>query len=176
MKDVNEDVIDLFNEELSRKQRKEEKKLAKKKAKLKKKQVKKEKKLEEIENIEFAKKIEEKKYNADEIEDNKTINEIPVLKTREKLNEDIIKKRYPFLNFLLGFFIIILLLTSIDYTVYSIIKENNLEKIITSSMLCILSFFYILSIIIKKEGIKKFFQILATVSITAFMCYQLFLI
>lgn len=163
MNEVNDkDVVDFFNEELSKK----EKKIKKMKKKQQKKKVKKEKKLEKIEDLEFAKKLEEK--NKDDIY------EI----TKEKINikPDNKIKKHPFLNFLLGLFIIVLFLTSCDYLIFNILKEKELKIIITSSLLFVLAITYILSIIIKKEGIKKFFQILATISIAAYMLYQLYII
>lgn len=174
MKDIkNEDILDLFNQELTNKQRKEEKKIAKLRAKEKRKQLKKEKKLEKLEDIEFAKKIEEN--------NNEEENILDLLKpseslTRTKINENIGPKKHYFLNFLLGLFIIVLLITSCDYFVYTILKEKELKLIITSSLLIALVIFYILSIIIKKESIKKIFQILATISIASYMAYQLFII
>ena len=165
MNEVNDkDVVDFFTEELSKKEKKEQKK----KKKDKKKQAKKEKELEKIEDLEFAKKLEEK--NKEEI--------IPTEITREKINveKNIIVKKHPFLNFLLGLFIIVLFLTSCDYLIFNILKQTELKLIITSSLLCFLAITYILSIIIKKEGLKKFFQILATISIAAYMLYQLYII
>lgn len=173
MKEVkNEDIVDLFSQELTKKQRKEEKKIACLRAKEKRKLLKKEKKLEKLEDIEFAKKIEENNLEEDNVLDVLKNNESL---TRSKINEKINKKHY-FLNFILGLFIVLLLITSCDYFIYNILKEKEIKLIITSSLLISLSIFYILSIIIKKEQIKKFFQILSTISITAYMCYQLFII
>lgn len=178
MKEVDNSVVDLFHEELNKKQRKEERKIARIKAKEKKKQAKQQKLLEQVEDIEFAKKIEQK-YSEDNQE--KTItNELLEIKkeqtTRTKLNEKKTIKKHPILNFFLGLFLIILCITSIDFLIFSVLKEKNMELIMTGSLLCILSLFYILSIITKKESIKKFFQMIASLAITAYMCYQLFII
>lgn len=165
MNEVNDkDVVDFFTEELTKKEKKEQKKIIKnKKAK-----AKRERKLEKLEDIEFAKKLEEKNKN----------DFVPNEITREKINEEknVEIKKHHFLNFLLGLFIIVLFLTSCDYLIFSILKEKDIKLIITSSLLCFMAITYILSIIIKKEGPKKFFQILATISITLYMLYQLYII
>lgn len=165
------DVVDFFTEELSKK----EKKLEKKKEKERKLKEKKNKKLEKMEDIEFAKRLEEKKSEKNEDID---LNHNSLEMTRSNLFDfDIQKqKKYPFLNFVLGLFLVILFLVSCDYFIYSVLKEKDLKIIITSSLLCCLSICYILSIIIKKESIKKIFQILATISIVAYMGYCLFII
>ncbi len=161
------DVVDFFTEELSKK----EKKLEKKKEKERKLKEKKNKKLEKMEDIEFAKRLEAKKNN-DELSSNS------LEMTRSNLFNSNIKKekKYPILNFILGLFLIILFLVSCDYFVYSVLKEKETEIIVTSSLLCCLSICYILSIIIKKEPIKKSFQILATISIATYMAYYLFIV
>ena len=156
------DVVDFFSEELSKK----EKKLQKQKDKEKRKQEKKNKKLEKKEDKEFAKKLEEKNKDSD-LEMTRSI-KFSFVEKKEK--------NYPILNFFLGLFLIILFLVSCDYFIYNILKESDLKIIITSSLLLSLSFFYILSIIIKNERAKKTFQILATISISAYMIYQLFII
>lgn len=165
------DVVDFFTEELNKK----EKKLQKKKEKERKKLEKKNKRLEKQEDIEFAKKLEEKKLEKEE-EFNTPSNNLEM--TRANLfNFDIPKeKKHSFLNFILGLFLIILFLVSCDYFIYSVLKEKDLEIIITSSLLCCLSIFYILSIIINNVVIKKIFQILATISIAVYMLYYLFII
>jgi len=155
------DVRDFFSEELNKK----EKKLQKQREKERKKLEKKNKKLEKKEDIEFAKQLEEK--NKEELEMTRS------LKFSFNVKNE---KKYPILNFFLGLFLILLFLVSCDYFIYSILKETNIELIITSSLLLALSFFYILSIIIKNERAKKIFQILATISIGAYMIYQLFII
>lgn len=163
------DVVDFFTEEINKK----EKKLQKKKEKEKKKLDKKNKKLEKQEDIEFAKKLEEKKL---EKEEEFTTSNLEMTRTN-LFNYDIPKERkHPFLNFILGLFLIILFLVSCDYFIYCVLKEKELEIIITSSLLCCLSIFYILSIIINNTVVKKIFQILATISIAIYMSYYLFII
>ena len=146
------DVVDLFEEEMIKEDKKELKKIQKEK----KKEKKEEKKLEKFEDEEFAKMLKE---------ENK----------EEPARHEKKEKKYTFLNILLGISIIILFLASSDYAIYNIIKGKELEQILTSSALCITSIFYILSILIKKPGIKKFFEILATLSIASYMCYYLFI-
>lgn len=173
---MSKDVIDLFEQEVNKKEFKEDKKIAKRVAKEKKREKKKEKKLEKIEDLEFAKKLEEKKesdiINKDDLITEKTTTETY---TRSELNVNK-KIKTPILNFFLVISVIILFISSVDYAIYNIIKEKDLEIILTSASLCLLAIFYILSIITKNIKVKKFFQILATISISAYMCYQLFII
>ena len=119
------------------------------------------KRLEKMEDIEYAKKLKEKEELSRSIEN-------PIKK--EKNN------KHHFLNFLLGIFMIILFLVTITYLFYNVVKGSNLEQIINSSILCLMVLFYELSILVSKTSIKKFFQILATISITLFMCYHLWII
>lgn len=180
---MNNDVVDLFQEELDKKQFKEEKKIAKKVAKEKKREKKKLKKLEKIEDEEFAKKLEEKPVEEEiKIEKDNVLEDI-IKERSTRVEKNIIEdseiskeKKHTFLNVILTISIIILLIVSGDYAIYNILKQKDLEIIINSSALCLLSIFYILSIIINKKGLKKFFQILATLSIAAYMCYQLFIV
>lgn len=180
---MSKDVVDLFTEEVNKISLEEEKKMAKRIAKEKKREKKKEKKLEKQEDIEFAKKLEEKKSIQEEPivkekhEENTKQFDTRVLRelNKRELNDFDNTEKHPFLNFLLGLSIIILLLSSGAYAIFNIIKGKDLETILTSSALCGLSLFYILSIIINKKGIKKFFEILATLCIAGYMCYYLFI-
>lgn len=171
---MKEDVIDLFEEERNKRELNEEKKIAKRALKEKKREKKKEKKLERKEDIEFAKIVEEKKMEATKEMDTEALKR---LKTRRERNEniEISNERHPFLNFLLTISIISLLISSVTYAIFNIIKEKELETILTSGALCGMSIFYILSIIIKNTRAKKFFQILATLSIAGYMAYFLFI-
>ena len=163
------EVVDLFEEEMLKEDKKEMKKIEKEKSR----QKRYEKKLEKMEDEEFAKMLkEEKKENPTEPiveEKNEVINEITNEEDTHK------EKKHPFLNFLLGLSILILFLASSDYAIYNIIKGKELEQVLTSTALCITSVFYILSIIVKNSVIKKIFEILATLSIAAYMCYYLFI-
>ncbi len=171
---MKEDIIDLFEEEKNKRELDEEKKIAKKALKEKKREKRKEKKLEHKEDKEFAKIVEEKKMEATKEMDTESLNK---LKTRRERNENISipTEKHPFLNFLLTISIIILLVSSCTYAIFNIIKEKELETILTSSALCLMSIFYILSIIIKNIKAKKFFEILATLSIASYMAYFLFI-
>lgn len=172
---MKEDIVDLFTEEVNKRELNEEKKMAKKALKEKKREKKKEKKLEHKEDIEFAKKLEEKKMEITKEMDTKAFKD---LKTRQSKHENISfekNERHPFLNFLLTISILILLVCSVDYAIFNIIKKKQLETILTSSALCGMVVFYILSIIIKNIRAKKFFQILATLSIAGYMGYFLFI-
>ena len=171
---MKEEVVDLFTEEVNKRELNEEKKMAKRALKEKKREKKKEKKLEHKEDIEFAKIVEEKKMEATKEMDAEALKK---LKTRRERNEniDVSVERHPFLNFLLTISIITLLVCSVDYAIFNIIKEKELETILTSSALCGMVVFYILSIIIKNVRAKKFFQILATLAIAGYMGYFLFI-
>ncbi len=171
---MKEDVIDLFEEERNKRELSEEKKIAKRALKEKKREKRREKKLEHKEDIEFAKIVEEKKMEATKEMDTEALKK---LKTRRERNEniDISKEKHPFLNFLLTISIIILLVSSCTYALFNIIKGKELETILTSSALCGMVVFYILSIIIKNIRAKKFFEILATLSIAGYMAYFLFI-
>lgn len=161
------EVVDLFEEEMLKEDKKELKRIEKEKSR----QKRYEKKLEKIEDEEFAKMLkEDKKVKEDDFE------EIVKEEKDNEVNEKIVKeKKHSILNFLLGLSIIVLFLASSDYAIYNIIKGKDLEQVLTSSALCITSIFYILSIIVKNTTIKKIFEILATLSIAAYMCYYLFL-
>ncbi len=171
---MKEDVIDLFEEERNKRELDEEKKMAKKALKEKKREKRKEKRLEHKEDKEFAKIVEEKKQEATKEMDTEALKKI---KTRRERNEnlDVSLEKHPFLNFLLTISIISLLVCSVTYAIFNIIKEKDLETILTSSALCGMVVFYILSIIIKNIRAKKFFQILATLSIASYMGYFLFI-
>lgn len=171
---MKEDVIDLFEEERNKRELDEEKKMAKKALKEKKREKRKEKKLEHKEDKEFAKMVEEKKQEATKEIDTESLSK---LKTRRERNENIevANEKHPFLNFFLTISIIILLVCSVTYVLFNVIKEKELENILTSSALCGMVVFYILSIIIKNIRAKKFFEILATLSIAGYMGYFLFI-
>lgn len=153
MKDVkNNEVIDLFREELNKKQKTEEKKIAKMRVKEKKRENKKLKNLEKLEDLEFSRQI---RFN------NKS---------------DIKKEKYYILNSLIFIFSLFLLIIGIDYFTFNIIKGNDLEQIITSSILCLMIIFYLLSIIIKNGRIKKWLEIISILFITLYMFYNLYII
>ena len=161
------EVVDLFEEEMLKEDKKELKRIEKEKSR----QKRYEKKLEKIEDEEFAKMLKEDKKVKDE-----DFNEIVEEEKNNDIEEEPKKEnKHSFLNFLLGLSIIVLFLASSDYAIYNIIKGKNLEQVLTSSALCITSVFYILSIIVKNTTIKKIFEILATLSIAAYMCYYLFI-
>lgn len=160
------EVVDLFEEEMLKEDKKEMKKIEKEKSR----QKRYEKKLEKMEDEEFAKMLkEDKKVKDDDFE------EIVKEEKNNEVEEVKEEKKHSFLNFLLGLSIIVLFLASSDYAVYNIIKGKELEQILTASALCVTSIFYILSIIVKKTVPKKLFEILATLSIAAYMCYYLFI-
>ena len=172
---MKEDVVDLFAEEVNKRELSEERKMAKRALKEKKREKKREKKLERKEDIEFAKKLEEKKQEQTKEMDTEALKKIRTRREKNEFISEETKERHPFLNFLLAISIIILLVCSVTYVLFNVIKEKDLETILTSSALCGMVVFYILSIIIKNIRAKKFFEILATLSIAGYMAYFLFI-
>lgn len=184
-----ENVVDLFSEELEKKDKKLEKKVAKEKKKEMKKKKKKEKELEKKEDLEFAKKLEEMKEEQEEIplpkkEDIRNKKMADLFKTTriERLEQtleqekNIEEKKHPFLNALLIIFSIALFVITCDYLIYNIYTNYvDLPTMINSILLSCMVVFYILSIIIKKSGPKKFFELLSIICVGLFMTYNLYI-
>lgn len=157
------DLIDIFKEEVTKKNKKEIKK-----------QKKLEKKLEKKENIEFEKLTKKVK----EQDDNKK-NDI---KRQEKIienvkSEDKIDNVFSFLyDTLFGFFLILLLFCSIGFIGINLYNKNSTKLIIQMTLLGIFVCFYIISMTTKKEGLKKFTSIISNGAICALMTYTLYII
>lgn len=176
MKNINhDDIADIFKEEISKKEKKYMKKKVKESKKVNKRQS---KKLEKLEDIEFAK--QQLKLEQNEI-DIKNDNNNDNNKTRIDRNTGIIKKQKTnllsfFIDIIFGFSIVTLFLTSIDYLVYNIYVSKDTTTIINSSLITIMSLFFIITLTIKNEKAKKFFAFLATISITGYMIYNLIIV
>ena len=71
---------------------------------------------------------------------------------------------------------ICLIVLSTDYIIYNAtINYKDLKTLITSSILIVTIFFYILSLMIKKDGVKRFFQVMSLLSFIIYIAYQLFI-
>lgn len=161
MSSKNIDVIDLFNEELDKKEKKLDKRVFKSKQKELKKLDKKKKMLELKEEMEFdsyLKKIKKTRGldNESEIKNNKEI-----------------KRNYPILNFIITSLSVILLVVSFDYLFYNIF--SNFKDMINSILLVSMVIFYLLSILFQNIRIKKICQIISLLLVISFMSYHLFL-
>lgn len=175
MKDV--DVIDLFNEELNRKNKKLSRKVEKARIKEEKKKARDKKKLEKLEDIKFEEYL--KRLREENIIEMPDKSSPKTIKPTNKIENDLFiekQERHPFLNFLIGVFSIILLVISVDYVVYNAYTNyTDLPTLINSVLLAAMTFFYLLSMAVNKQGLKKSLQILSLLSIIAFMSYHLFI-
>lgn len=202
----NVDVIDLFDEEINKKDKKLEKKIEKARLKEEKKEAKRKKKLEKQEENGFDKyleKIKEEKVIEEAVEVKPKVEEVikepfipdvpvPVkIKPEENIDNELtrrittiseikefhVEKKHPLLNFFIVLFSIILIVISCDYLLYNTYTNyTDLKTMITSILLVSTVISYLLSIIIKKEGTKKFFQVISLILFSCYMGYYLFII
>ena len=172
----NVDVIDLFNEEINKKNKKLNRKIEKERLKEEKKKAKDKKRLEKYEDLEFEQYL--KRLREENTIDVPTKSNIKTIKPTNKIENDVFienKDHHPFLNFLIGVFSIILLVISVDYIVYNAYTNyTDLPTLINSVLLTCMTMFYLLSMAVNKSGLKKFLQILSLLSIIVFMAYHLF--
>lgn len=188
MKNNDLDVIDLFDKELNKKEKKLEKKINKAKLKEEKNNKKRLKKLEIDEEIGFNEYLEKMKEKTI-LESPKEVNQIDfnIIKEKEAKNIEFKdnnehleifniekEKKHPILNFFLGLFSCFLLIISTDYLFYNCVKKYvDLSTMLNSIILVSTVFFFLLSNILKKESSKKFFQIITTICFSLFMLYYL---
>lgn len=173
-----EELIDIFKEEVTRKEKKE-----------KKKKKREEKKLEKLEDLEFKKlaeskeeiketpKVVEEKIPEPKVIKQETLQDTMALKRQEKH-----KKNYSSLTVIsflfdtiFGFFLILLLLMGgvfVGYMLCHSLTKETIFKVITLGGFTI---FYIFSMIIKKEGLKKFCALVSSILISLFMAYTLYI-
>lgn len=100
-------------------------------------------------------------------------------KKEDKPDEFVEKKtkKHPFLNVLVSILSVVLFVISVDYLVYNLlINFNNLDAIINTILLVIMSIMYLFSIVIKRSKSKKIFEILSLIFMILFMSYHLFII
>lgn len=156
------DLIDIFKEEVTKKNKKELKK-----------QKKLEKKLEKKENIEFEKlakkakeKEEKKKVEKSQSKKEKTIEKV------DERNESVFAFLY---DTVFGFFLTLLLFCSIGFISITLYNDNSIKNIIQMTSLGVFVVFYIISMTTKKEGIKKIAAIIANSAICLAMAYSLYI-
>lgn len=161
MSSKNIDVVDLFSEEVNKKDKKLNKKVLRSKKRELQELEKKNKLLEIKENIEFdsyLKKVKQARGLDNEL---------------NKKEKKVIKKEYPFLSFLINTLSILLLVVSFDYLFYNIF--SNFKDMINSSLLVSMVIFYLLSIKISNNRFKKICEIISLLLIIVFMSYHLFI-
>lgn len=73
-----------------------------------------------------------------------------------------------------GFFLIIILLISLCYFSLNIYHKENIKILITNTFLIIGLFSYIISMIVKKEAIKKLFAIFSSMGMSIFIILTLY--
>ena len=201
MKDI--DVVDLFDEEINKKKKNIDKKVEKARLKEERKKEKEAKRLEKIEDIEFNEYLKNLKkeqlierdveipanvpvkngvktvpdhINIDSVEKKLKENNIETIEKKLDIQVEKQPKKHPFLNFLLVLCSICLLVITTDYMVYnSITHYSDLKTLINSILLTVMVACYLISILVKNEGAKKFFQILSMLAIIGFMSYHLFI-
>lgn len=202
----NVDVIDLFDEEVNKKDKRLERKIERARLKEEKKEAKRKRKLEKQEEDGFDKyleKIKEEKVIEEAVEIKPKVEDVikqpfipdvPVpVKTKPEvdMDNDLTRKittiseikefhpvkKHPILNFFVVLFSIILIVISGDYLLYNTYTNyTDLKTMIISIILVSTVIFYLLSIITKKEGPKKFFQIISLILFSCYMGYYLFII
>ena len=178
----NIDVVDLFDEELKKKQDKLDKKVEKMRLKEEKRKRKEERKFEKEEDQgfnEYLKKMKEERLvertNVKSEFKNDHINISSIEKLLDEKKSDIPKKHH-FSTLLIVILSICLIVLSSDYILYNAtINYKNLKTLISSSVLVLTTLFYILSMLIKKEGVKRFFEVLSLLSFICYIAYQLFI-
>lgn len=164
MDNMENNVIDLFKEELKKSEKKEKKKLDKLKKKEEKKKQKEEKRLARIEDKAFE--LKQKKEDKLKKEQEKNVKKV-------KIDETPSTGSFLY-DTIFGFFLIIILLASIVYNIYGYI--NKTLDLANGILLLLISVNFVLTLCLKNENTKKFFGILVSISMAAFVCYQLFII
>ncbi len=178
----NIDVVDLCDEEIKRKQSKLDKKVEKMRLKEEKKKEREMRRFEKEEDQgfnEYMKKLKQERLV--EIPDVKREfrNDHINMSSIEKMLEDHKKeevKVHHVSTLLMVILSICLIVLSADYIIYNAtINYKDLKTLITSSILIVTIFFYILSLMIKKDGIKRFNQVMSLLSFIIYIAYQLFI-
>lgn len=169
---MNNDIVDLFAEEVNKKEKKLNRKIEKEKLKEEKRKKKKELELEKQEDKEFSEFLE--KIKEEEIIEvpvkNKELKENKV----EELFEDKPVKKNKASKVIIIIFSILLIVVSLDFAVYSVMDKANLKFIINNLILVLTIFFYLLSI--HKEKGKSVYQIFSIIGFICFMLYNLYVI
>ena len=178
----NIDVVDLFDEEIKKIQNKLDRKVEKMRLKEEKKKAREIRKFEKEEDQffnEYMKKLRQEKLV--EVPDvkhefrNDHINISSIEKMLDDSKKEVPKKHHVSTLLIIILSICLLVLSS-DYILYNAtINYKNLKTLITSSILVATVFFYILSLMIKKDSVKRFFEVISLLSFICYIAYLLFI-
>ncbi|MBP3766313.1 MAG: hypothetical protein J6G98_03955 [Bacilli bacterium] len=179
----NIDVVDLFSEEVNKKQKNLDKKVEKMRIKEEKKKEREAKRFEKEEDHnfkEYLKKIKEEKLveipNVQKEFRNDHINISSIEKMLNDHKEPEMQEKKHLSTPLIIILSVCLIVLSTDYILYNAtINYQDLKTLISSSILVTTSVFYIFSMIIKKDSVKRFFEVMSLLSFISFMTYQLFI-
>ena len=178
----NIDVVDLFDEEIKKKQNKLDRKVEKMRLKEEKKKAREIKKFEKEEDQgfnEYMKKLRQEKLVEVPDVKHEFRNDHINISSIEKMLDDSKKeapKKHHVSTLLIIILSICLLVLSSDYILYNAtINYKNLKTLITSSILVATVFFYILSLMIKKDSVKRFFEVISLLSFICYIAYLLFI-
>ena len=178
----NIDVVDLFDEEIKKKQDKLDKKVEKMRLKEEKKKAREEKRFEKEEEQgfnEYLKKIkQERLVEIPNVKKEFKNNHINISSVEKMLNESKleVQKKHHVSTLLIIVLSICLIVLSADFVLYNTtINYKGLMTLINSCLLISTAIFYILSILIKKDGVKRFFEVLSLISFIGYISYLLFM-
>ncbi len=73
-----------------------------------------------------------------------------------------------------GFFLIFMLLVSLGYVCFTIYSDEGKKQILTNLFLFSGIFFYVISMTVKKENVKKTFAILSSICLSSFVGLTLY--
>lgn len=167
------DVIDLFDEEINRREKNIDKKVNKMRIKEEKKKEKERKKFEKKEDQEFdeyLRKMKSSKMN-DDIIDIKSV-ERKLFETDDNTNYE----KHHVSTVIIAILSICLFVLGADFVLYNaILNYKDLNTLINNIILIVTIIFYLLSLVIKKDGVKRTFQVLSLLMFIVFIGYQLFI-
>lgn len=161
---MNTTLNDIFNEDDKKKKTRLDRKMEKKK-----------KQEEQIYDdfIKEQKNVKKTEKNVDEIVTNKIDT-----KKHSRSESDKEKKgaKSIIYDIFFAFITILSFFISIGYVLYNYLKEQNQNQYILGGILIGFTFFYMLTMFSKKEGFKKFFGILTSLTMMGFIMFQLFIL
>ncbi len=184
-------LASIFEDEDKAKKTRLERKMEKKKAKEKKIyddfiEEQKNKKLEQTSDINKTKKISdninlEKTRKIKDVENklDKSLEINPISINSVDLEDETfndIKKESVAFNIFFGFITLVSFFSSIGYVLYAYLKNLNQSHLINGGILVAFTFFYMISSLARKNGIKKAFGFLASLLVILFIGYQLFIL
>lgn len=124
-----------------------------------------------VRKMEMKKEQEEKIYN-DFINEQK--NKTTPKETTEEL--DLPKASTTIYHIFFAFITVLSFFISIGYTGYVYLKHLSNHQLIQGAILIGFTFFYMLSMFSNKIGLKKFFSIITSLMMLAFIAFQLFIV